>query len=332
MTNVNLGTEISGTVRDVHLTVGSSVSEDNKGKVRLGFVTGGDYNKENFVAANAMAGEIIVIDCTKVAGTKPVDTPSVLIDGPHEHTYGAPYWDWYGTTAIAIFRCVECDSIVEQPATMTRSSSEAGKVTFTATAASPNGDVYTDSEVYGITYAVFFNGVEYSYDYGAVAHFHSDTPVDWKVYAAYVGDPETAVTRAKACTDFYFAVTESVNVITADASTEHLEVINIKKAEGGSKTMTYQVQWSLPANATNVKAVIYRARVDGEHVDVEELLIKPNLRVWDTNMNTRNGDYTYNVIKLTGGSTQAIMIRITYDLNGVQHTKDSGITYVHINN
>ena len=332
MTNVNLGTEISGTVRDVHLTVGSSVSEDNKGKVRLGFVTGGDYNKENFVAANAMAGEIIVIDCTKVAGTKPVDTPSVLIDGPHEHTYGAPYWDWYGTTAIAIFRCVECDSIVEQPATMTRSSSEAGKVTFTATAASPNGDVYTDSEVYGITYTVIFKGVEYSYDYGAVAHFHSDTPVDWKVYAAYGGDPDTAVTRAKACTDFYFAVTESVNVTTDIASTEHLEVINIKKAEGGSKTMTYQVQWSLPANATNVKAVIHRTRDDEAHIDAEELLVKPNHKVWDTNMNTRNGDYTYNVIKLTGGSTQAIMIRITYDLNGVQHTKDSGITYVHINN
>ena len=326
MTNVNAGTRISGNVDHVNLTVGSSVSAENKGKVRLGFVTGGDYNKENFVAASATPGEITVTACTKVAGTKAVDTPSVLIDGPHEHSYTVSWNDWgqHGNewvNPVATFTC-SCGDTVESHATLTKSSPEAGKLVYTATAANPSGGVVTqDSVPYTQYYHVHSEGSSREYTYGQVADFHSDVAVDWMI---------NNQTRAKNCKDFYFAVTEDAFVSTADASTSELVVVNVKKAVGGTNNMTYQVQWSLPADAQNVHAVIHRTRNDAKDITPEQILVKEGHKVWDTKLNVRNGDYTYNVLNLSSNSVQAVILKITYTYNGNEQTYVSPVKFVNI--
>ena len=252
----------------------------------------------------------------------------------HEHSLVGvePLWGWtcvngkYSATATYKCSCGEYQKVVAAEVTVDKET-KPGKDIYTATAQNPDDltaepDVVT-REVESV-YIITYNGNGYEFTYGQECLITSATERDWYIDGQL---------RAKNTKAFRFPVVASVTVTAEEPTVEgDGVVINVLEPTSDGGTMTYRVNWTLPEGAKNVSATIYRCRDDNAEVNsAEDLLASAKLRTYKTSIKYRIGEYTYTATNLTVGSSQTIMIRFTYTLNGETKTADSVLKHVAIN-
>lgn len=243
----------------------------------------------------------------------------------HTHSYDydpnnndkQPDWIWRRINgewaAVATFTCVKGDETQKVLATVT-SSSGTGTTTYTAKATFQNQE-YTCPEVKteAISYTVTFSEGSYSnstFHWGelcTLTYGDGNQAKKWYINDRLVADGRGSYT---------FAVTEDSVVRTEDTPyTAPIAVASVTLTSTESTKAVYNVKWSLPTDAQNVTAMIYRGAKSTYAYASRNLLERKGIRI-DTGLNVRNGDFTLKISNLSTDKYQNVITVITYESDG----------------
>ena len=238
----------------------------------------------------------------------------------HTHSYDynpstkQPDWIWRRINgewaAVATFTCVKGDETQKVLATIT-SETENSTITYTAKVTFQNKE-YTcpERKTETASYTVTFGTSSNNYSWGQLCTLtdgDGNTNRKWYINGRLVADGRGSYT---------FAVTETSNVTTADTeASEPIAVANVTLTSTTSDQAVYNVKWSLPTDAQNVTAMIYRGAKSNNVFASRALLESKGIRI-DTGLNVRNGDFTLKISNLTSTKYQNVITVITYESGG----------------
>lgn len=271
-----------------------------------GFITGGSFSTDPSACLSKS------YDAVNSNGTWTVRA--------HTHSYDynpgtkEPDWIWRRINgewaAVATFTCVKGDETQKVLATIT-SETENSTITYTAKVTFQNKE-YTcpERKTEETSYTVTFGTSSNNYSWGQLCTLtdgDGNTNRKWYINGRLVADGRGSYT---------FAVTETSNVTTADTeASEPIAVANVTLTSTTSDQAVYNVKWSLPTDAQNVTAMIYRGAKSNNVFASRALLESKGIRI-DTGLNVRNGDFTLKISNLTSTKYQNVITVITYESGG----------------
>lgn len=262
--------------------------------------------------------------------------PYTVGEHVHNFVFGNPTWLWRvinGTWSVTSTYVGECSCGATTTETL---NAEVDKVetladiTYTATDSKGNSDTRTFQKTFTVTYEG--SQLPETFTYGQACRLApGDGTYDW-----YVKEGEgNAVLRAKGAATFYFPVTANVTVTkekNASPETQTASSAVVDASSPAAGQYRFKFVWSIPEGSQVQSAMVYRCMDTHNPLisDAEELLQQSNLRFYNTNLYVRNGEFTLSGKNLTSGTTQTIMFRLVYTLNGETKTLDTALNHITI--